>query len=622
MAMIHEMIGRSCAQHAKRAAFRVKIAGKWIDHSYHDLWQKSDWIAAGLKEWGLEPQDRCAIIAPSSPPWVQAYLGILKAGGIVVPVDKELKQGELRHILSDCEARVLFTEQVHLETLVDILADLPALSKLVLLNSAGSKSGELPPTTEAALASLFDNWRKIVSRYEIEDDDVRKMEDLAAGVQNLVLPTAVKSSGRRKKKGLLSQLDDARHRALFALETETLADFMTESTAPEVAAEPTATAVILYTSGTTGRSKGAMLSHRNIISNIEAALQRFPFDEKIRMLSFLPINHVFEQVCGILLPLSVGGTVSFAESLKQLGNNLAEVKPNFLLGVPAVFRMLLDRMNRSIQGQAVSRTLFSLKLTRPLVLKKIRDALGGHPVFVSGGAALDPAVAVGLEKLGITVYQGYGITETSPIIAVEYPGATSLGTAGPPLPGVEIKIHEPNAEGIGEIWIKGPNVMQGYFNNPQATAEAITDGWYHTGDLGRVEESGMLSICGRLKNLIVTANGKNVYPEEVENELQHSRFIAEVMVYGHKVSATAEEVHAMIYPDQEALDAWFREQDKPAPSEREVEELLRKEVLEYGRNLADYKRVRRFTIREDEFPKTTTRKIKRFAVEADIPAES
>jgi len=622
MPMIHEMIGQSCQLHADKPAFRVKVAGQWIDHNYRRLWDTSDRIAAGLTDWGLDLQDRCAIVAPSSPDWVQAYLGILKAGAVVVPIDKELKQGELRHILSDCKARVLFTEQSYLETMVDILPDLPELEKLVLLNSAGSQTDELSPRTEAALASLLHEWRKVVSRYDIEEEDVRQIEDLVEGIQNLVLPQPKQSSGRRKSKSLLSQLEDTRHQSLHSLKTEILADFMKEGEPPAVPGNPQATAVILYTSGTTGRSKGAMLSHRNITSNIEAALQRFSFDDNIRMLSFLPINHVFEQVCGILLPLSVGGTVSFAESIKQLGNNLAEVKPNFLLGVPAVFRLLLDRMNRGIQGKAVSRALFSLKLTRPLVLKKVREALGGSPVFVSGGAALDPAVAEGLQQLGITVYQGYGITETSPIISVEYPGHTSLGTAGPPLPGVEVKIQAANAEGIGEILVKGPNVMLGYFNNSQATAEAITDGWYHTGDLGRIDETGMLSICGRLKNLIVTSNGKNVYPEEIENELLQSRFIAEIMVYGHKISATAEEVHAMIYPDQEELDAWFREQNKTAPSEREVEDIIRREVLEYGRNLADYKRVRRFTLREDEFPKTTTRKIKRFAVEADIPADS
>lgn len=620
MQLITDMIGRNCLRFADKCAFRMKVAGTWIERSYRELWEESNGVAAGLVEWGIHPDDRCAIIAPSSPAWVTAYLGILKSGAIAVPIDKELKQGELRHILLDCEARVLFTEQMFVETITDILPDLKSLKKIVILNSQRPESGSgLSPRAEAALASLLGEWRRLASRYQIEEEEVRQFEELAEGVYGMLLPNLADSVGKGRR-GPLSRLDHLHKRALHALQREDLADFLSGDVAPEVRRSPTDTAVILYTSGTTGRSKGAMLSHHNITSNIAAAKQRFALDDSMSLLSFLPINHVFEQVCGILLPLSVGGTVSFAESLKQLGNNLAEVKPNFMLGVPAVFRLLLDRMNKNIQGQPLSRTLFSFGLTRPLVVRKVREALGGAPVFVSGGAALDPAVAEGLGKLGITVYQGYGITETSPILTVEYPGASCLGTAGHPLPGVEIKIHEANAEGVGEIWAKGPNIMQGYFNNPQATREVLTDGWYHTGDLGRVQEDGMLVICGRLKNLIVTANGKNVYPEEVEHELSKSPFIAEVMVYGYKANKTVEEVHAMIYPDQDALDDYFREQNQTATSERDVEEVIRREVREYGKNLADYKRVKRFTLREDEFPKTTTRKIKRFAVEADIVA--
>ncbi len=620
MRLITEMIGESCVRYADTCAFRVKAAGKWHDHSYRELWQESDEIAAGLLDWGLKPGDRCALIAPSSPAWVKAYLGILKAGGIAVPVDKELKQGELRHILSDCSARLLFTEQKYLDTILDIVADLPILKKIIQLNLATPQNHDLTPKTEAAMTTLLKTWRGLIDRYQVAEEDARPLEELAEGIYGLLVPDKEKFV-KKKGKSLLEHLDDSRHRALMKLQPEPLAEFSIKAKIPKVACTPTDTAVILYTSGTTGRSKGAMLSHHNITSNIDAALQRFDLDDTVRMLSFLPINHVFEQVCGILLPLSIGGNVAFAESLKQLGNNLAEVKPNFLLGVPAVFRLLLDRMTKNIHGQTVSRTLFSLKLTRPLVLKKIREALGGSPVFVSGGAALDPAVAAGLQQLGITVYQGYGITETSPIISVEYPGGTSLGTAGPPLPGVEIKINQPGNEGVGEIWTKGPHVMQGYFNNTQATDEVLTDGWYHTGDLGRLDEEGMLRICGRQKNLIVTANGKNVYPEEVENELLQSPLIAEIMIYGHKVNETVEEVHAMIYPDHDALDVHFQKQNQPAANERDVEELIRQDVLNYGKNLANYKRVRRFTLRDDEFPKTTTRKIKRFVVEADIRAE-
>lgn len=613
MATIVDMLRQSCLRFGDKPAFRVKVAGSWVNYSYRQLWTDSDRIATALAAWGLTAGDRAAILAPASPTWVSAYFGIMKANGIIVPVDKELKRGELRHILEDCGARLLFTTEEYLEMVRELLGQLPHLEKIVLM--APLQSGRLRSTSQAAgvLAELVDEWRRLAQKYHVGKDDGRRLEASAEDLRKLLdhgSPPADSST----RQGLLGR--DRRRQKEHSIET--LDTFQQDGKPPVVVRRPDDPVVILYTSGTTGRSKGAMLSHENILSNIRTLPPMFGLDENIRMLSFLPINHVFEQVGGMILPLSLGGTVSYAESLKKLGENLLEVKPNFLLGVPAVFKMLLDRLQKNIQGQFLSRTLFSFTLTRPLVVRKVRETLGGTPTFVSGGAALDPEVARGLIELGIIVYQGYGITETSPVISAERPDRRKLGTVGPPLPNVEVRIHDPNEEGVGEIWVKGPNVMLGYYNNPHATAEVLTDGWYHTGDLGRIDESGMLSICGRMKNLIVTANGKNVYPEEVETELLHSPYIAEAMVYGHKVSGTAEEVYAIIYPNQEAIDRYAQEKGLAPMAMKDVEELIRSEVLMAGKNLADYKRIRKFTLREDEFPKTTTRKIKRFAVEGGI----
>jgi long-chain acyl-CoA synthetase len=275
---------------------------------------------------------------------------------------------------------------------------------------------------------------------------------------------------------------------------------------------------------------------------------------------------------------------------------------------------------KGINSKRVSKALYSLPLTRTVVAKKVKETLGAGTIFVSGGAALDPAVAAQFKELDIRIYQGYGITETSPVITAEQPGRMRLGTVGKPLPSVQVKISNPNDEGVGEIICRGPNVMKGYYKNQEATDEVLTDGWYHTGDMGKIDADGYLTICGRVKNLIVTPNGKNVYPEEIENELLNSPYIQEVMVYGHKVSPTAEEVHAQIYPDQEMIDSYAQENGNYPLEHKAVENLIRSEVLRIGKELADYKRVKRFTLREDEFPKTTTRKIKRFVVEADISA--
>ena len=618
MSLIVEMLQESCRKYAKKTALRYKVAGVWTESSYELIWQTSDQVAAGLSEWGLEPGDRAALLAPSSPSWVMAYLGILKSNAIAVPIDKDLKHVELRHILADCGASVLFTEQAFLETIYDIAESLPSLKKIVLLNYVPESKSLLSKQAETALTSLVTEWHKLSNQYRINDADVHKFENMAERFHELIVPATVKQGD--EKKTFFSRLLRTRDKELPRFDVEPLDDFQRTSPPPLSQRQANDPAVILYTSGTTGRAKGAMLSHANITSNVRSAVELYKLDPSMHTLSFLPINHVFEQVAGVILPLSVGGTVSFAESLRKLGDNLGEVKPNFLLGVPAVFRLLADRMTHKIENQKLSKALYSFSPTRSLVTKKIRAAFGGNPVFISGGAALDPIVASTLMDLGLNVYQGYGITETSPVIAVETPQVKRLGTVGKPMPGVEVKIHEPNDEGVGEIWAKGPNIMLGYYNNQEATDEAITDGWYHTGDLGRIED-GYLSICGRVKNLIVTANGKNVYPEEVENEILNSNFIAEIMVYGHKVNKASEEVYAIIYPDQDALDAYAADLGSGSFERHEIESLIRQEVLARGKNLADYKRIKRFTLRDIEFPKTTTRKIKRFVVEADIDAE-
>ncbi len=613
MPTIDAAVEQSCRVFAVKPALRHKTATGWQAVSYQELWRQVQTVAAGLHRWGLRSGDRIAIFAPSSPVWVIAYLGILHAGGIVVPVDKELKSGELRHILADCAARLLLTSNALLDTVGEILDDLPHVGKIVLLDGAFG-DGE---TVLQTLQTLSSEWQRLADRHRLPANETLPLHRLTAALHGKLAELAAACPIPESP----DFLDSGREKSLRRVAPEAFPSFVCSDLCPLPVRKPEDTAVILYTSGTTGRSKGAMLTHANILSNIDGAVKKFRIDSRVHMLSFLPINHVYEQVCGILLSLTVGGTVSFSESLKKLSQNLAEVRPNFLLGVPAVFRLLLDRIHKSIEGRPLARTLFALPVTRSLVAKKVRHSLGDNPTFISGGAALDPAVAKAIRELGIPIYQGYGITETSPIIAFESPDAVRLGSVGLPLAGVQVRIEEPDGEGVGEILVRGPNVMQGYYDNPEATAEVLVEGWYRTGDLGRVDANGYLYIHGRKKNLIVTANGRNVYPEEVEIELLKRPYIAEVMVYGFQTAPASEEVHAMIYPDLQALDDHAAEKGVARLSEAEVEELIRRQVMEAGRQLADYKRVKKFTLREEEFPKTTTRKIKRFAVGATIAAD-
>lgn len=611
---IDQLISRSCQRNPSAVAFRSKINGVWQATSYAELLATYQQLAAGLASVGFKPGRHAAIIAGASWRWMAAYLAILHSGGVVVPIDKELKAIELKHILYDSDATVLITESPYLELLQHLLADLPKLQRIVLLDDT-PVARDISPDGPAR--ELREAWEKLIKSHQLPEEQIRTIETLARDAFKQLCTPAPRED-RHPTPDFLGT--ESRHLATWIRKgrVQSWTDLLVKDSLPESVSNPDSPAVVLYTSGTTGQSKGAMLSHVNLAFNIEAGIQHLGLKSGITTLSFLPINHVFEQVCGILLPLSIGGTISFAESLKKIGENLVEVQPTFLLGVPAVYRLLLERIMKNIQAKKLTRILFEIPFTRPLVQAQIRKKVGPGTTFISGGAALDPAVAEGFAKLGLTLFQGYGITETSPIIAAESPQGSQPGSVGLPMPGVDVRLHQPNPDGVGEILVKGPNVMLGYYNNPAATAAAIVDGWYHTGDLGRFDAQNNLYICGRVKNLIVTANGKNVYPEEVENELLNSPYIAEIMVYGHKTTPTTEEVYAIVYPDQEALDRLAKDNKL---KQADIEDLIRREILSFGKNLADYKRVKKFTLREDEFPKTTTRKIKRFVVEPDIPAE-
>lgn len=616
MQTIDQLIYTSSKQHPDNIALCHKHKDEWRTIKYGKFWDSVEKLAAGLAQSNLDEHSHVALLSASSPRWITAYLSILRAGHVAVPVDKELKATELRHILNDSDVQAIFVGQPQFETLLEVINDLPKLKTIILIDTPLTELFDQNPVSEV-MDQLSTLWKGLVADLNIPEERSQPIEK-AAIEAHAILTHQTKEPDKKKKRNFLDETEIARHRLIKEERVTAYKDLFSDEPLPASTNRPEDVAVILYTSGTTGRSKGAMLSHKNIVSNIHGAVQRFQLDSSIATLSFLPINHVFEQVCGVLLPLSLGGRVNFAESIKKLGDNLNEIKPTFLLGVPAVYRLLLDRIMKNIEAKSASRLLYKFPVTRKIVTSKVQQAVGVGTTFVSGGAALDPAVAEGFKELGLNLLQGYGITETSPVISAESPLVNKAGTVGQVLEDVEVRIDRPNADGEGEIVVKGPNVMLGYYKNDKATSEVLNDGWYRTGDLGRVDGEGMLSICGRVKNLIVTPNGKNVYPEEIENQLLKSPYIAEIMVYGHKISATAEEVYAVIFPDEEQLFTLAKERENKPLSADEIEELIRKEVLAYGKDLADYKRVKKFTLREDEFPKTTTRKIKRYIVEPEI----
>lgn len=389
-------------------------------------------------------------------------------------------------------------------------------------------------------------------------------------------------------------------------------------------------AVIIYTSGTTGSSKGVMLTHGNIMSNVDAGYQVIHYDHHDTFISVLPLHHTFEATAGMLVPLYAGCTITYARSLKpkEIIADIRDTGCTIMIGVPLLFEKIYLGILRGVKerdwltrmafaaSNGVVRSIKTVTGQRAggKVFKSLRDraGMGTLRLLISGGAALNVEVAKGFETLGFHLIQGYGLTETSPILTVNSVKNPDPASVGPALPGLELKIVDPDASGVGEVAAKGPNVMKGYYKNDAATQSVMRDSWFLTGDLGYLDDRGFLYITGRAKNVIVSAAGKNIYPEEVETQLLKSPFITEVLVIGEMNPQTnREEVHAIIYPSLEAFDDYALKH-KVKVDEALVERILKEEVRRECSNLADYKRVKHFSVREEEFPKTTTKKIKRY----------
>ena len=429
--------------------------------------------------------------------------------------------------------------------------------------------------------------------------------------------------------GIADTLSALHHR----FSVESVANGETVDPPPDHPVKPDDLAVLIYTSGTTGQPKGVMLSHRNILSNVIGCSKAISYTKGDNFLSVLPLHHTFECTAGFLAPLYEGASVTYVGSLKSrdIINAMQETQATIMLGVPLLYEKMYAGIIRAVKSKsALVQTLFKLSMG----LVKFAETFGlnlGHAVFrslrekggfgsvrffVCGAAALPPEVTLGFQRLGMRVLQGYGLTEASPVVSVNRYTRPKNESIGPTIPGVEIRILDPDENGVGELLVRGDNVMQGYYNNPEATEAVIVDGWLYTGDSGRVDSDGHYYISGRLKNVIVTRAGKNIYPEEIEGALVLSIYISEVLVLGATDEKSGEEfVRAIIVPDFEYL-----EQNSLPLDDISVEKLIRREVKTICDNMADYKRVKEIEIRKEEFPKTSTRKVKRFLVKSQPSA--
>jgi len=534
-------------------ALRYKEDGEWIEITYGALLQRVRLVAAVLSEMKVKPGERVAIYLENCPAWPEIYFAIVGCGLTAVPVDGKLREQEAAHVLRDSESRAVFTSAKAYRIVREIEDGLPELTHAVILDGL-----EIIPHEPGRVA------------YADYGEALQSAEKRAAG--NTLFEEANPSEG-------------------------------------DVAS-------IIYTSGTTGRQKGAMLTHGNFCSNVEACSESIAISQDENFLLVLPLHHSFAFTTNLLLPVAAGAEISFIESLKTVGENVREVSPTVLIGVPLLLEKMYARIWSGLKKKKAAYLLYKLGIRKP-VTKGILKNLGGKlRLFVVGGAPASPDVLRGFEALGIPILEGYGLTETAPVLTLNPPDKPKPGSVGKPIPGVDIKIVPPNAEGVGEIAAKGPNLMKGYFRNPQATAEVFDEGWFLTGDLGTIDEEGYVTITGRKKSLIVNREGKNIYPEEVEACVCQSPFILEALALGYTAPGeTGERVGVIVVPDQEALDAW-RKHGKPV-SDEDIKALMKKEVKKVTANIADYKRPRRIQVRTEEFEKTSTAKVKRYLYEID-----
>jgi len=546
-----ELLQQAAESHGDRIALRFKTGGVWQTRTYQELQQRVWCAAEAFATLGLRPGDRLALLLENRPEWPETYLAATGLGLTVVPVDDKWQAQEVAHVLGDSGARALVTTAAHHILPSGVPDHLPALEYIVTLDQAGEVS--------------------------------------AAG-------------GRIRRVAYEAALQQAAPAALREIRA-----FDRHAPAPEDLAS------LIYTSGTTGRPKGAMLSHRNFLSNVAAMLALFEVRPDDNFLLVLPLHHAFAFNTNLILPLARGAAITFVESLKSVGDDLRATAPTVLIAVPLLLEKMHHRVLAGLRAHPAARLLLALGLLTPL-RRRIRDRLGGRlRLMVSGGAPCDPDLLRGFMRLGLTVLEGYGLTETAPVLTLNPIARPKPGSVGPPLPGVELKIMESDADGIGEIAARGPNVMRGYYNHPDATAAAFHDGWFLTGDLGRLDADGYTYITGRKKNLIVNREGKNINPEEIEAQVLKSAFIREALALGYRdpKEHVGEHVGLIVVPDAEALQQLAaREHRTLVPAD--VERLIRQEVHRLVSGIAAYKHPRRVVLRHEEFEKTSTGKIKRY----------
>ena len=551
---LKDMLEKSGELYGDKTAymFKTKEAGKFRKITHKEF--RSDINALGTKLIDLGLKDkRIAVISENRYEWGVVYLSVVTGTGVIVPLDKSLPDNEIESLIIRSGVEAIFYS----------------------------------------------------SKY---NDIMNKIKEQG----NTQLKYFISMDIDKEINGILSQkelISEGRELLNAGNEKFLKADIDNEKMS-----------IMLFTSGTTAMSKAVMLSHKNICANLKditSVIKLYPED---RFLSFLPLHHTFECTVGFLYPISIGGSIAFCDGIRHIAENIKEYQITAMISVPILFEAMYKKVIKGIEkkgkletvqkGIKISNALLKIGIdVRKKLFKDIHDTLGGKVrLFVSGGAALDPEAEKGFNDLGFTMYQGYGLTESSPVIAAEDDKYRKIGSIGKAFPSLDVKIDEPNEEGVGELLAKGPSIMLGYYDNEEATKETTdSEGWLHTGDLAKIDKDGYIFISGRKKFVIVLKNGKNIYPEELETLVNKIEGIKESFVYGKPEDDGDYKICAKIVYDKDIVKEIYKTDD-----ENELKEIIWKEIKKINKTMPAYKYIREISLTQTELIKTTTQKVKRF----------
>ena len=547
---LKQMLEESAKLYKDNTAYLVKNDKKeYINIMYPQVLDDMNALGTALIDLGLKGK-RIAVIGENRYEWAISYLAVINGVGVIVPLDKQLPQNEIISCMERAEVDCVIYSGKLQET-IDVIAEMEDMASFYINMDLENEDGKY-----LSLKKLINKGKELVK------------------------------SGNSEYINAKIDIDDM--------------------------------AELLFTSGTTAKSKAVMLSQKNIVYNLHQMCQMVHIKDNDVFLSMLPMHHVYECVCGFLVPLYRGAAVAYCEGLRYIQKNLEEAHVSVFLSVPLVFETLYKKIWEAIDKQGKTKLVKTMiKITNILdkigihlkrkIFKDIHNQLGGRArLYIAGAAGINPEVSKGFRDFGILAIQGYGLTECAPIVAVNRNNAHKDASVGLPLVGTELMVVNVNEDGVGEIITKGDHVMLGYYENEEATKENLKDGWFYTGDLGYQDDDGFVYITGRKKNVLITKNGKNVYPEEIEALLNDSDYIEESMVYLKPVKDDLV-LSAEIRVNKEYIEENFKDISK-----EELKKIIWEEVKRIQQDLVIYKHIKEIHIRETEFEKTTTLKIKRY----------